>query len=173
MRKIKKSPDYKMVILVNINYFHILNLNPKIMKNFYPLILTAFLFASSCSSDSSHESIDEGNTQEVLDHHWETFVSNDLEGVMEDYTEESVLITPNATYSGLEEIRGNFINAFKAFPTGSAKLTLNNSIVVQDVGYILWEADAPEFNLTYATDTFIIRNGKILRQTYAGVTEPK
>ena len=140
------------------------------MKYFYPFILSVFFFSSSCTSSGG---IDEAYTQAVLDHHWETFVSNDLEGVMEDYTEESVLITPNATYTGLEEIRENFVNAFKAFPMGSAKLTLNNSMVVQDVGYILWEADAPEFNLTYATDTFIIRNGKILRQTYAGVRETK
>lgn len=143
------------------------------MKYFYPFILSAFLFTNGCTSGSSNEGNDEADTQAVLDHHWETFVSNDLEGVMEDYTEESVLITPNATYAGLEEISENFVNAFKAFPKESARLTLNNSMVVLDVGYILWEADAPEFNLTYATDTFIIRNGKILRQTYAGVREPK
>lgn len=140
------------------------------MKKLYAIILYALLITGSCTSNGG---IDEADTQAVLDHHWETFVSNDLEGVMEDYTEESVLITPNATYTGLEEIRQNFINAFKAFPNQSAKLTLNQNIVVQDVGYILWEADAPEFNLTYATDTFIIRNGKIIRQTYAGVSESK
>lgn len=139
------------------------------MKYYY-FVLLAFLLLSSCDSNGG---IVESNTQAVLDHHWETFVSNDLEGVMEDYTEESVLVTPNATYTGLEEIRGNFINAFNAFPNQTTKLTLNQSIVIQDLGYILWEADAPEFNLTYATDTFIIRNGKILRQTYAGVRESK
>ncbi|MEX2566168.1 MAG: nuclear transport factor 2 family protein [Cyclobacteriaceae bacterium] len=140
------------------------------MKNLCTIILLGFLIASGCSSGSS---IDETLTQSVLDHHWETFVNNDLEGVMEDYTEESILITPSGTYRGLEEIRGNFINAFKAFPAQEAKLSLNNSLVVKDVGYILWEANTPGFNLSYATDTFIIRNGKILRQTYAGVREAK
>ncbi len=88
---------------------------------------------------------------------------------MEDYTEESVLITPDRTYKGLQEIRENFVNAFLAFPKDSATLQLNKSVVIKDVGYILWQATTPTFKLDYATDTFIIQNGKIVRQTYAGL----
>jgi ketosteroid isomerase-like protein len=115
--------------------------------------------------------INEQKTKEVLDHHWMTFQKNDLEGTMEDYTEESVLITPDATYRGLDEIRENFVNAFKAFPADSSTLTLTKSVVVKDVGYILWNAKTPAFNLSYATDSFIIQDGKIVRQTYAGVAQ--
>lgn len=143
------------------------------MKNIYHVGILACFFIAGCSSNSTNGEFDEAQTEAVLDHHWQTFINNDLAGVMEDYTEESILITPNGTYRGLKEIRGNFINAFQAFPAQGADLILNNSLAVEDVGYILWEADTPEFNLTYATDTFIIRNGKILRQTYAGVREEK
>lgn len=143
------------------------------MKKFFTVILLACLFSTGCSSDSSSGEIDEAQTQAVLDHHWDTFVNNDLDGVMEDYTDESILITPNGTFMGLEQIRGNFVNAFKAFPTQGADLTLNTNLAVKDVGYILWEAETPEFILTYATDTFIIRNGKIIRQTFAGVRVEK
>lgn len=117
------------------------------------------------------DAISENKTREVLDHHWMAFKANDLEETMKDYTGESVLITPNATYRGLDEIRNNFVNAFKLFPADSSTFTLDKSIVVQDVGYILWKSKTPAFNLTYATDTFIIRDGKIIRQTYAGVAE--
>lgn len=143
------------------------------MKKFFTVILLACLFSTGCSSDTSNGEIDEAQTQAVLDHHWDTFVHNDLDGVMEDYTDESILITPNGTFMGLEQIRGNFVNAFKAFPTQGADLTLNTNLAVKDVGYILWEAETPEFSLTYATDTFIIRNGKIVRQTFAGVRVEK
>lgn len=144
------------------------------MKYIYSLMAVVIFILGGCqSSPSTASDIDEAVTQAVLDHHWETFVSNDLEGVMEDYTEESVLVTPDATYVGLEEIRQNFINAFKAFPAQHSKLTLNQSKVVKDIGYILWQADTPQMNLTYATDSFIIRNGKIIRQTYAGVSAGK
>jgi hypothetical protein len=81
------------------------------------------------------------------------------------------LVTPNATYTGLDEIRTNFVDAFKAFPKDSTTFTLNKSIAVKDIGYILWGSKTPGFNLSYATDTFIIRDGKIIRQTFAGVFE--
>lgn len=136
------------------------------------LFIAPIVFLSSCQQQPTPEAgIDEQQTKEVLDHHWEAFKANDLEETMKDYTEESVLITPNQTFRGLDEIRNNFINAFKAFPKDSTTFTLDKSVVVKDVGYILWNSKTPTFNLTYGTDTFIIREGKIVRQTYAGVTE--
>ena len=91
---------------------------------------------------------------------------------MADYTEASILITPDKTYKGLAEIRENFVQAFALFPKDSATLILDKSIVQQDVGYIIWQATTPKFKLTYGTDTFIIQNGKIVRQTFAGVVAP-
>ena len=131
----------------------------------------ACVLSACAQNETPGNQINEEKTREVLDHHWVAFKANDLEGTMEDYTEESVLITPNATYSGLAEIRENFVNAFKAFPKDSSTLTLDKTVVNKDVGYIIWKAQAPTFNLSFGTDTFIIRDGKIIRQTYAGVTE--
>lgn len=143
------------------------------MTKYSLCILALIVFVAGCASENSEvsESIDPAITQEVLDHHWETFVNNDLEGVMEDYTEESILITPDTTYRGLDAIRDNFIRAFEAFPTENSTLTLNKSVAEKDIGYILWEASTENFELRYATDTFVIRDGKIIRQTYAGVTD--
>lgn len=134
-------------------------------------VVFAFLLTACAQPQPAAEKVDEGATREVLEHHWDAFKANDLEETMKDYTEESVLVTPNATYSGLAEIRTNFVNAFKGFPRDSTQFTLNKSVVAKDIGYILWKAKTPAFNLTYATDTFIIRDGKIVRQTFAGVFE--
>ena len=116
--------------------------------------------------------ISEESTSKVLDHHWEAFKANDLEATMADYTEESVLVTPDKTFKGLGEIRENFVFAFSMFPKDSSTLKLNKTVVHQDVGYIIWEASAPKIKLSFGTDTFIVQNGKIIRQTYAGVVAP-
>lgn len=138
-------------------------------------LLSMLLIAGCISQPAStpENPVNEEQTKQVLQHHWDTFQANDLEGTMADYTEESTLITPDRTYRGLAEIRENFVGAFAAFPKDSSTLKLNKTVVSQDVGYIIWEASAPKFNLTYGTDTFIIKNGKIVRQTYAGVAAPK
>jgi ketosteroid isomerase-like protein len=121
------------------------------------------------TSQQASNSISEDKTKEVLDHHWEAFNQNNLEEVMADYTEESVLITPDKTFKGLQEIRENFEGAFVKFPKDKTSFQLTKSVVDRDVAYILWQAKTPTFDLTYATDTFVIRDGKIIRQTYAGV----
>ena len=135
------------------------------------LILSAAVFVAGHNSTAAETAVkaDEAKTKEVLDHHWKTFQGNDLEGVMADYTEDSILITPNRTYKGLKEIRDNFVSAFAVYPKAATTMKLNKSVVERDIGYILWEANAPKLRLSYGTDTFIIRNGKIISQTYAGV----
>ena len=121
------------------------------------------------NSLSAPDGINEDKTKQVLAHHWDAFNQNNLEEVMADYTEESVLITPDATFKGLAEIRKNFVDAYVKFPKDKTVFKLNKQVIDRDLAYILWQAKTPTFNLTYATDTFIIRNGKIIRQTYAGV----
>ncbi len=115
--------------------------------------------------------ISEDKAKQVLEHHWQAFTQNNMEAVMADYTEESVLITPDVTFKGLEEIRKNFENAFITFPRDKTSFVLSKSVIDRDVAYILWQAKTPTLNLTYATDTFVIRDGKIIRQTFAGVAK--
>ena len=124
------------------------------------------------SASTAVPSISEESTSKVLDHHWEAFGANDLEATMADYTEESILITPDKTFKGLKEIRDNFVFAFTIFPKGSSTLKLSKSIVQQDVGYITWEATTPKMKKSFNTDTFIVHDGKIVRQTYAGLVAP-
>ncbi len=124
------------------------------------------------SASTTVPSFSEESTTQVLDHHWKAFGANDLEATMADYTEESILITPEKTFKGLKEIRDNFVFAFTIFPKGSSTLKLRKSIVQKDVGYITWEATTPKMKKSFNTDTFIIHDGKIVRQTYAGLVAP-
>ena len=134
------------------------------------IVIILLLLFSGCSTRvETTGSIDEAITQQVLDHHLQTFQANDLEGVMADYSEESVLITPDKTYIGLAEIRQNFVVAFGMLPNEGTTMTVNKSVVNKVVAYIVWTASSPTFNFQYATDTFVIQGGKIVRQTYAGV----
>ena len=144
------------------------------MKSLITLLFTIAL-ATSCAVNTKTSTLtsSEEKTKEVLDHHWKAFQANDLEATMADYTEESVLITPDKTFKGLAEIRENFVIAFGLFPKGATTFQLDKSISNQDVGYIIWQATGPKIKVTYGTDTFIIHNGKIVRQTYAGVAVPQ
>jgi hypothetical protein len=138
----------------------------------YVSIIAFALIAVACGPDAKTPSIDEAVTKKVLDHHVQTFQKNDLDGVMADYTEESILITPDRTYKGLAEIRENFVQAFQALPAKGTTMTLTKSVVSRDVAYIVWKAVTPTLEFKYATDTFIIVDGMIVSQTYAGDVVP-
>ena len=87
-----------------------------------------------------------------------------VEAVMQDYTDRSVLITRDATYRGLAEIRGFFTALFEQLPAGFFDaLQMNHREIVGEVAYILWERKP---QIAQATDTFVVRDGKILAQTF-------
>lgn len=48
------------------------------------------------------------NIEQVLTHHLIAFGNNDLDEIMKDYAEASVVMTPNGTVKGLAAIRKFF-----------------------------------------------------------------
>jgi hypothetical protein len=88
-----------------------------------------------------------------------------VDAIMQDFSEESVLITGDATYRGMKEIRDFYSQLINHLPEGFFETyKLNRQEVIGDVAYILWEAK-PWFPM--ATDTFIVRDGKFVMQTFA------
>lgn len=111
-------------------------------------------------------------SQKVLEHHLATFGANDLAGIMEDYSEESVLITPDSTFTGKAQIEGFFSGLLPAFPTEGTDFTLDQTVVDDELAYIVWHATTPSLEVPLGTDTYIIMNDKIVKQTFAGVINP-
>jgi ketosteroid isomerase-like protein len=118
----------------------------------------AIAFQSSTAGKAAGAS-----TGAVLENHLRA-ARTGVDAVMQDYTEESVLITHEATYRGLAAIRGFFTALFRDLPAGFFEtLKMNRQEIIGEVAYILWERQP---QISRATDTFVVRNGKILAQTF-------
>lgn len=111
------------------------------------------------------------NVETVLLRHLKSFQDNNLEAVISDYTNKSVLITPASTYTGVEEIKGFFVNLMDHFPKQGSSFQLDKMEIEGTLAFILWHAKTPSLIVPFATDTFIIKDGKILQQTFAGQLE--
>jgi ketosteroid isomerase-like protein len=98
------------------------------------------------------------DTKAVLDHHQAMLDASDLDGLMEDYAEDSLFVT-NLTGEarGLDAIRAVFAGLGGAMPG----FELLGETVEGDVAYIYWKADG----FAFGTDTFVVRDGKIATQT--------
>lgn len=107
-------------------------------------------------------------TRDIIIHHLGSFQNNDLEAVIADYTNESIFITQDATYKGPEEIIGFFAGLMIHFPKQQSRFELDKLVVNNELAYIVWHANTPSLEVPMGTDTFIIKEGKIYRQTFAG-----
>lgn len=113
------------------------------------------------------------STETVLNDHLEMFGEQDLDGIVADYAEDAIVITNDVTYRGTEEIRGLFAELFREFSADNVSFSLEKQTVEDDIAYIIWEAETPENDYEFATDTFVVRDGEIAVQTLGTVTTPK
>lgn len=104
-------------------------------------------------------------THAVVDHHLRAFYEG-IGPLMGDYTDDSILITHEATYKGLAEIRSFFIHLMADLPEEGfdEAETIHREEVEGEIAFLVWEAK-PWFD--FCTDTLVVRDGKIRYQTFA------
>jgi len=107
-------------------------------------------------------------SKEIVMRHLNSFLDNNLDILLSDYTNESVLITQAATYSGPEEIGSFFVDFNTQFPKPATNLILDKIEANDDMVYIVWHAKTPSLQVPIGSDTFIIKDGKIFQQTFVG-----
>lgn len=107
-------------------------------------------------------------TEAVLNHHLEAFAAGDVEAMLSDYTEDSVLHWANGSAHGLEELRDVFTNFINNIPHKEivAAFTIKKQTVEGEVAFIAWSAEP---HILFGADTFIVRDGKIALQTFGGL----
>ena len=113
------------------------------------------------------------STKEVLDHHLKCFGEGDLEGILSDYAQHAVLFTPEGPLKGADAIRPLFESMIAEFGKPGAVFSMKQQSVEGDHAYILWAAETAENVYEMATDTFLVRDGKIVVQSFAGKISPK
>lgn len=112
-------------------------------------------------------------TQDVLDHHLKALVAGDVDEVMADYDDSSVLATQQATLRGLTALREFFVGAVTELLPPGSELQLTTQVVDGEHAYIVWHGESEKYRLAFGTDTFVVRGGKIVFQSFAGQIEPK
>ena len=104
-------------------------------------------------------------TEAVLSHHLQAFGSRDVDEILKDFTDDSVLFMPDGPVRGLTQLREAFEQLLQSIPQRAFEtLQLLQQQIEGDVAYIAWSMGdfAP-----IGTDTFVVRNGKISIQTFA------
>jgi len=101
--------------------------------------------------------------QEVFAHHAEALVGGDLDGIVEDYADDAVFITPAGVKRGKEGIREAFTQLLADVP--NATWDIKTQIYVEDVLFLEWAAVSAATKVEDGIDTFIFQDGLIRVQT--------
>lgn len=110
--------------------------------------------------------------EQILLSHLQAIGTGNLDLLMQDYTEASVFITPSGVYKGMGQIRGEFERLLAAYPPGST-FNLIQQTLEEDYIYLIWSGESEHLQIPFATDTFLLKDGKIRLQTFAGQIIPK
>ena len=113
------------------------------------------------------------STKDVLDHHMQCFDAGDVSGILSDYAPEAVLFTPNGPLKGRDAIRPLFQAIFTEFGKPGTTFSMTQHTIEGEFAYIVWTAETADNVYDLGTDTFVIRNGKIVAQSFACKITPK
>ena len=113
------------------------------------------------------------STSDVLDRHLNSFAKYDLAGILADYSSDAVLFTPAGPLRGLAAIKPLFQTLVSEFAKPGSSFTMQHRSIEGDHGYILWTAETADNSYEFATDTFVVRNGKIVAQSFAAKIKRK
>ena len=112
-------------------------------------------------------------TKDVVERHLAYFYKGDINGILSDYAPGTVLFTPDGPLRGIPSIRPFFEALVAEFGKPGSTFSMKQQFVDGDHAYILWTAQTADNVYELGTDTFIIRDGKIVAQSFAGKITPR
>jgi uncharacterized protein (TIGR02246 family) len=101
--------------------------------------------------------------QEVFAHHVQALGAADMDGIVADYADDAVFISPSGVLRGKDGIRQAFTQMLADVP--NASWDLKTQIYEGDVLFLEWAADAGATRADDGIDTFVFRDGLIQVQT--------
>jgi hypothetical protein len=112
-------------------------------------------------------------TADILDRQNLYFVKGDVDGIMKDFAEQSMLFTHDGVLEGIDSIRKFYTDVTSNILPPGSNFKISRQEVRGQTAYIVWSAESKNYRFPLGTDTFFIKDGKIIAQTFAAKIEPK
>ena len=119
------------------------------------------------------------STKEVLERHLKCLSAGDLAGFLAEYAPDAVVFRPvgfagaGGIAKGFAEFRPAFSALFKEFARSGTRFEIRQQAIEGDYACIIWEAETEENIYELGSDTYVIKEGKIIFQSFAGKIVPK
>jgi ketosteroid isomerase-like protein len=112
-------------------------------------------------------------TEAAVVQHLRCFQNSDVDGIVASYSEDAVMQSPFGTSRGHDALRQTFIAIFAEFGKPGTTFEMKHQSYDGEVGFVVWSAETQDNAYDLGVDTFVVRNGKIVAQTFAAKVTPK
>lgn len=100
--------------------------------------------------------------EEVFAHHGQALGAGQLDDIVDDYRDDSILIVNEEVFRGKDGVRSVFTQLLHDVPAADWDL---NTVFADDVLYLEWKARSAERHVDDGVDTFVFDDGRIRVQT--------
>ena len=113
------------------------------------------------------------STKDIIDKHVRCFREGNLDGILDDFSPDAIISTPSGLLKGRPEIQTLFHKLLTEFRKPGSSETVHTAIFEGDYAYLIWSGETADNHYEFATDTFVVRDGKIVAQSFAAKVTPK
>jgi ketosteroid isomerase-like protein len=108
--------------------------------------------------------------QEIFQHHATALMAGDLDGIVADYDDDALFITPGGILRGKDGVRQGFTTLLSDLP--DADWSVPTQIFEGDVLFIEWSAVSAKARVDDGVDTFVFSDDGIRVQTVRHTVQP-
>jgi ketosteroid isomerase-like protein len=126
---------------------------------------------ASHPAHSEAKQVQEQLSLDTFNRHVASFQRADIDGVISDFADDAIVITPEGIFEGKDKIRSVYQALFDEFGNMAAGdspgIELDDMHTRGNLLFITWHAVSRKHEYPFGTDTFIINDNLIKRQTIA------
>ena len=98
----------------------------------------------------------------VFEHHAEALADGEIWGIVTDYSDDAIFISPDGIVRGKDGVRQAFVKLVGDVPNAQWEL---KKVFADDILFLEWSADSAHTRVDDGIDTFVFRDGLIRVQT--------
>lgn len=102
-------------------------------------------------------------TEQVLASHEAALVEQDAGKISAHYAKDAVVVVNGDTYRGPKEIAVMYAGLINDLPDATWRTDV--AVIHEDLAYVEWVCESALSKIEFGTDTFIVTDGLITRQT--------
>jgi ketosteroid isomerase-like protein len=99
------------------------------------------------------------SVEDALRDHLHAVNTGDVQAILEDYADDSVILTAQGALEGKRGVEAFFTQAFSLLP--EAKVSAKSTVMAGDALIVWWTAESPAGRVDDGVDTFVVEDGLI------------